>query len=102
MDDKVFEAYLKAGKAVAKALELGRKITRPGTRYEDIAKLCEGEILNSGCGLAFPINMSLDRVAAHYSPVIDDKSVIPEHGLIKLDCGAHFDGYIADAAITVN
>ena len=61
MEDEVLEAYLKAGKADAKALALAKKIVRPGTKYSDIAQLCEGEILNNGCKLAFPINISLDN-----------------------------------------
>jgi methionyl aminopeptidase len=98
----VLEKYIKAGKAVAKALKLAEQITRPGTKYIDLANLIEGEILKNGCGLAFPINMSLNEQAAHYSPVIGDTLKCPEHGLIKIDCGSHCDGYIADAAITVN
>jgi methionyl aminopeptidase len=102
MLDEVFESYLKAGRAVAKALELGKIITRPDANYLDIATLCEGEILKNGCELAFPINISLNEIAAHYSPLIDDKTKVPERGLIKIDCGAHYNGYIADAAITIN
>jgi methionyl aminopeptidase len=102
MLDEIFESYLKAGKAVAKALELGKVITRPDANYLDIATLCEGEILKNGCDLAFPINISLNEIAAHYSPIIDDKTKVPEQGLIKIDCGAHFNGYIADAAVTIN
>ncbi|MBD3354019.1 MAG: type II methionyl aminopeptidase [Candidatus Lokiarchaeota archaeon] len=102
MDDDIFEKYLKAGRAVAKALDLAEKITRPGAKYLDIAKLVEGEIINSGCELSFPINMSLDEQAAHYSPIIEDPLVVPEHGLIKIDCGSHYKGYIADAAVTID
>lgn len=102
MEDEVLECYLKAGKAVAKALDLAKKITRPGTKYADLCKLCEGEIKNNGCGLSFPMNISLDNIAAHYSPIIDDETVVPEKGLLKLDLGSHYNGYIADAAITVN
>lgn len=93
---------MKAGHAVAKALDLAKKITRPGTKYLDLAKLIEGEILDNGCELSFPINISLDEQAAHYSPVINDKNVVPEHGLLKIDCGSHYNGYIADAAVTIN
>ncbi|MHA1110594.1 MAG: hypothetical protein ACTSRE_05795 [Promethearchaeota archaeon] len=54
MDDEVIESYLKSGKAVAKALKLAKLIVRPGTKFLDIATLCEGEILKQGCGLGFP------------------------------------------------
>ncbi|MHA1339507.1 MAG: type II methionyl aminopeptidase [Promethearchaeota archaeon] len=102
MDPEILEKYLKAGKAVAKALKLAEKIVRPGAKYIDVATLVEGHIIENGCELAFPINMSLNEQAAHYSPIIDDPLVIPDNGLLKVDCGAHCDGYIADAAITIN
>lgn len=102
MEDEVIKSYLKSGKAVAKALKLAKLIVRPGTKFLDIATLCEGEIIKQGCGLGFPANISLDTIAAHYSPELEDKTVCPDHGLLKIDCGAEFNGYIADAAITIN
>jgi len=102
MEEEVIYAYLKAGKAVAKALKLAKLITRPGTKFIDIASLCEGEIIKHGCGLGFPANISLDAIAAHYSPIIEDKTLVPNLGLLKIDCGAEYNGYIADAAITIN
>ena len=102
MEDEVIEAYLKAGKAVAKALKLAKLIVRPGTKFLDIGTLCEGEILKQGCGLGFPANISLNTIAAHYSPELEDETVCPDHGLLKIDCGAEANGYIADSAITIN
>lgn len=102
MEDEIIESYLKAGKAVAKALKLAKLIARPGAKFLDIATLCEGEILKQGCGLAFPANISLDSIAAHYSPELEDPMVCPDHGLLKVDCGAEVNGFIADAAVTIN
>jgi len=102
MEDEIIESYLKAGKAVAKAHKLAKLVTRPGSKFLDIATLCEGEILKQGCELGFPINISLDSIAAHYSPEIEDSTVCPDHGLLKIDCGAALNGYIADAAVTIN
>ncbi len=45
MLDEIFESYLKAGRNVANALELAKKLTRPNANYLDIATLCEAEIL---------------------------------------------------------
>jgi methionyl aminopeptidase len=102
MEDEIIESYLKAGKAVAKAIKLARLITRPGTKFLDIATLCENEIKKHGCGLGFPANVSLNTIAAHYSPEIDDPTVCPDHGLLKIDLGAEMNGYISDRAITIN
>ncbi|MFX0141175.1 MAG: type II methionyl aminopeptidase, partial [Candidatus Hodarchaeota archaeon] len=79
-----------------------KKLIKPGVSFLEIAENCEAEIIKSGCGLSFPINMSLDEIAAHYSPPIDDKTKVPEKGLLKIDIGAHYNGYIADTAFTIN
>ncbi len=97
-----FECYIKAGKAVAAAKRLARKLTEPGVPFLDIANKCEEEIIKHGAGLSFPVNLSLNEIAAHYSPPIGDKSLVPDKGLLKIDIGSHFKGYIADSAITIN
>ncbi|TFG00330.1 MAG: type II methionyl aminopeptidase [Promethearchaeota archaeon] len=101
MEEKV-ENYIKAGKAVIAAKRLARKLTKPGVPFLEIANKCEEEILKQGAGLSFPVNISLNEIAAHYSPPIGDKSIVPEKGLLKVDIGSHFKGYIADSAITIN
>lgn len=94
--------YIQAGKGVVAAKKLARSIVNPGVPFLEIANKCEAEVIKSGCELSFPINMSLDEVAAHYSPPIDDEMTVPERGLLKIDIGAHFNGYIADSAFTIN
>jgi methionyl aminopeptidase len=102
MSENFIQNYIEAGKAVVAAKKLARKIIKPGAYFLDVANAIEAEIYKNGCELAFPINMSLNEIAAHYSPVIDDKTVIPEQGLLKIDCGSHLNGFIADSAITFN
>jgi methionyl aminopeptidase len=96
------ESYIKAGKAVIAAKKLARELIKPGASFLEIANKCEEEILKHNCELSFPVNMSLNEVAAHYSPSLKDKSIIPERGLLKIDIGSHYDGYIADSAFTIN
>ncbi|MBY9011483.1 MAG: type II methionyl aminopeptidase [Candidatus Lokiarchaeota archaeon] len=102
MTDEWIESYLKAGKAVIAAKKLAEKLIKPGVSFLEIANKCEDEILNQGCELSFPINMSLNELAAHYSPTIDDPTVVPNKGLLKIDLGSHHNGYIADKASTFN
>ena len=102
MPNDWIESYIKAGKAVKAAKELAAKLIKPGVTFLEIANKCEEEILNQGCELSFPVNMSLDEIAAHYSPLIDDSTIVPNKGLLKIDIGSHYDGYIADSAITFN
>ncbi|MHA1350516.1 MAG: hypothetical protein ACTSPZ_06730 [Promethearchaeota archaeon] len=71
MDDNCIESYIKAGKAVKAAKELVRTLIKPGVTFLEIANKCEEEIINQGCELSFPINMSLDNHAAHYYLIED-------------------------------
>ncbi|MEM2715063.1 MAG: type II methionyl aminopeptidase, partial [Candidatus Bathyarchaeia archaeon] len=50
---------------------------------------------------AFPCNVSINEVAAHYTSPPGDERVVPEGALVKIDIGVHIDGYIADTATTV-
>jgi len=102
MPNDWIESYIKAGKAVKAAKKLAAKLIKPGVPFLEIANKCEEEILNHGCELSFPVNISLDEIAAHYSPPIDDSTIVPNKGLLKIDIGSHHDGYIADSAITIN
>ncbi|MFW9900588.1 MAG: M24 family metallopeptidase, partial [Candidatus Thorarchaeota archaeon] len=102
MINNYIQDYIKAGKAVIAAKKLAMKLVSPGELFLDIANRCEAEIIKNECELSFPINMSLNEIAAHYSPPIDDETRIPEKGLLKIDVGAHYNGYIADSAFTIN
>lgn len=102
MDDAVQEKYRRAGRAAKDALALAEKIARPGVPLIEVCDRCEQVIREQGLELAFPLNISLDDIAAHYSSPVDDAHVLPEHGLVKVDLGAHCDGYVSDAARTIN
>lgn len=90
-----------AGKISGAARELGLSLIKPGVKLYDVAQEVEGYIRDHGCGLAFPCNISLNEVAAHYTPSCNDKSVFEQGDIVKLDCGAELDGYIGDTAGTV-
>lgn len=102
MSENWIQSYILAGKAVVAAKNLARKLIKPGFSYLEVANKCEEEILKNGCELSFPINLSLNEIAAHYSPPIADSTLIPEKGLLKIDVGSHHNGYIADSAFTIN
>jgi methionyl aminopeptidase len=102
MDDAVYESYRRAGKIAANARDYGAKLVKKGVSYLEVANKIESKIIESGAGLAFPVNISINEVAAHFSPRHDDTtSVFKKGDVVKLDVGAHVDGYIADTALTV-
>jgi methionine aminopeptidase len=52
-------------------------------------------------GIAFPTCCSVNHQVCHNSPGADDAVVLEEGQAVKLDLGAHVDGYVATAAHTV-
>lgn len=67
----------------------------------ELAEFVEDRIQELGGKPAFPCNVSVNHVAAHYAPDADDRSTLRGGDLISMDLGAHVDGYIADSAVTV-
>ncbi len=101
MDDAVYDNYKRAGFIAADARDYGVTLLKPGVRLVDVATLIETRITHNGAGLAFPVNIALNTLAAHYSPRHDDILVFKKGDVVKLDVGAHVNGYIADTALTV-
>ena len=97
----MMESYIKSGKLASKIREEASKMIKDGTLVIDLVEYVESEILKSGAEIAFPCNVSLNEVAAHYTSPAGDKTVIHAGDMVKLDLGAMIDGYIADTAVTI-
>lgn len=65
-EDK-FEKYRKAGQVVAKAKEYIRPFVKIGAKLLDICEKAEQSVIKEGGKLAFPCNVSINHLAAHYS-----------------------------------
>lgn len=101
LTEEELQTYRKVGKIVAEVREHVRPIVKPGVALLSIAEAVEDLIKQKGARPAFPCNVSVNQIAAHYSPPADDDSEVKEGDLVKIDIGAHIDGYIADTAVTV-
>jgi methionyl aminopeptidase len=97
----MMESYIKSGKLTSKIRDEASKMIKEGTLVLDLVEYVENEILKSGAQIAFPCNVSLNEVAAHYTSPAGDKTVIHAGDMVKLDLGAMVDGYIADTAVTI-
>jgi len=91
----------KAGEVAAAARSKGMDMVRAGVKLYDVAQEVEGYIRSKGCGLAFPCNISINEVAAHYTPCVNDTKVFQTGDVVKVDCGAEVDGLVGDTAGTV-
>jgi len=101
MDDGVREKLRLAGKVAAEARALGVSLCAEGALLLDVAERIEAHMRSRGSPPAFPTCLSIDHVAAHYSPVHNDRTALRRGNVVKLDLGAQVDGYIADTAATV-
>lgn len=95
------ECYLKAGKIASQVREDARKKNHVGSTLFEICESIEKQIRDMGAQPAFPVNTSLNEIAAHYTAEPGDQTVVKEGDIVKIDIGVHVDGYIADTAVTV-
>ncbi len=96
------EKLRRSGFISATAREEGRKMIMPGARLEDVAQAVETIIRDMGGKPAFPAQLSLNHIAAHYCSPIDDPWEIGPGDIVKLDLGTQVDGYVTDNAVTVD
>ena len=95
------EKLRKAGRVSANAREKGMAMVKQGVKLFDVAEEVEGYIRSQGCKLAFPCNISINEIAAHYTPSVNDRTVFEIGDVVKIDCGAQVDGFVGDTAGTV-
>jgi len=96
------EDYLKAGNIAGEVRENVRKTDWIGSTLAEICDYVESEIIKRGAKCAFPVNTSLNEIAAHYTAEPNDPKTVSDTDLVKIDLGAQINGYIADTAVTVN
>ncbi|UCH90194.1 MAG: type II methionyl aminopeptidase [Thermoplasmata archaeon] len=101
MDPEIEEKYKKSGKITAQARDYGASLIKEGASVLEVVSKIEDFILKKGGRIAFPVNIAIDDVAAHFTPTHNDKLVFEQGNLVKLDVGVHVDGYIGDSAITI-
>jgi len=99
--EEILEKYQRAGKIATKVREEARRTVREGMLIIDLCEKTESLIRETGGKPAFPCNVSINEIAAHYTSPPQDRRRIPENSIVKIDIGVHVDGYIADTAVTV-
>jgi len=98
--DDNHEKYIKAGKIASEAVKYARSIVKPGMSLLKIAEKIERKIEDLGAKPAFPVNLSINEIAAHSTPGFNDQTIAS--GLLKVDIGVHVDGFIADNAFSID
>ncbi len=99
--EEIFNKHRRAGEIAAEVREEVKRTLHEGMPIIDVCEKVEMMIRSKGGEPAFPCNVSINEIAAHYTSPPRDKRTIPENSLVKVDIGVHVDGYIADTAVTV-
>ena len=95
------EMYKKPGQIVSKVRKMAVDHIKADMKIIDLVEYVENNIIEMGGMPAFPCNVSINEVTAHYTSPPGDDSTIKRGDLVKIDLGAHVDGYIADSAVSV-
>lgn len=101
MNKRYKENFLRAGEIAAAVRDYGKGLIVPGARYGEIYDKINKKIVELGGRAAFPPQMSLNEVAAHYLPHPLEEVTFSDE-LVKLDVGVSCDGAIGDCAVTVD
>jgi methionyl aminopeptidase len=100
-DKEELEKFRKSGRILRETREEMRSFVHEGIPIIDVCEKVENTIRKKGGKPAFPCNVSINEVAAHYTSPPNDKALIPEGATVKVDLGVQIDGYVTDTAFTV-
>ncbi len=91
--------YKKLGKIAYKALEKSKKIIKKGASDLELIKELDKFFEEKEVKKAFPVNVSVNEIAAHYTPY-NKEYFFSKEDVIKIDIGLHKEGFIVDTAKT--
>ena len=100
-DKEAIDKFRLSGKILRETREEMKGFVREGMPIIEVCEKAEGLIKKKGGKPAFPCNVSINEIAAHYTSPPNDEKRIPENSLVKVDIGVHVDGYVTDTAVTV-
>ncbi len=100
-DEEAFEKLRLSGRILRETREEMKHFVHEGLSIIEVCERAENLIRKKGGKPAFPCNVSINEVAAHYTSPPNDCRKIPEGSLVKVDIGVHVDGYVTDTAVTV-
>ena len=98
----MLDSYIKAGQIAAATRKEVQGIIKEGVSILEVCEWVESKIRRRGGTPAFPCNVCVNEIAAHYSSPPKDTKTIPKDSIVKIDLGVHVNGYIADTAVTVS
>lgn len=95
------EYYKKSGKIAGEALEYAKSLVKEDAKILEVTEKVEEFIKKKKAEPAFPVQFSINEIAAHYTAFPDDELTFKESDLVKIDIGISANGFIGDTAATV-
>ena len=107
-ENNKWEDFRKGAEIHRRVRHKAQSSIKPGMSMIEIADLIEDSVRNYAAadhtlkaGIGFPTGLSLNHVAAHYTPNTGDKLVLNKDDIMKVDIGVHVNGRICDSAFTM-
>jgi len=101
LNSNEIEKWRQAGSLASEALQFGKSIIEKKKSMLDVTEEIENYVRDKGGELAFPTNLAINNVGAHWTPSSKSEEKFCEGDLVKLDVGVHIEGYIGDNALTI-
>lgn len=102
MEEEELDRFRQAGKIASKIREDSKSLIMVDAAYLDIAETIEQMIVEEGARPAFPVNISVNEIAAHYTPEAESTETLGEKDIVKIDLGVDLGGALADTAYTID
>ncbi len=99
-DEEELGKFRLSGRILRETREEMRLFVHENMPIIEVCEKAESLIREKGGKPAFPCNVSINEVAAHYTSPPNDEAKIPEKAVVKVDIGVHVDGYVTDTAFT--
>ncbi len=99
-DKEELEKFRQSGKILRETREEMKTQVKENMPIIDVCEKAENLIRKKGGKPAFPCNVSINEIAAHYTSPPNDQTKIPPNSIVKVDIGVQIDGYVTDTAFT--
>ena len=90
--EKMIESSRKAGEIAKITKDFIRQKIKTGVKAIEIIQEIEKKILELEGKPAFPINVCINNIAAHYTSPVKDDTIIADGDIVKIDFGVQIDG----------
>lgn len=101
MNEKYKQNFLRAGSIAKEVRAFGKSLIHKGASYNFVITEIRRKIAALGAIPAFPPQIALDNVAAHFL-LQPNQDLFFSHEVVKLDVGVCYEGAIGDCAVTVD